>query len=120
MVYLVSAIAKINDPAWRDGTALVLTSHAEHYRMFALRPWMYPGLWMAAGYFIIAWQALFPLLVWWRPVKMWTLVIGVVIHLYIAFGMGLLFFGITMIVAYIPFWPIRRDRSPAITNGTVA
>ena len=116
MVYAVSALAKLNDEEWRNGTALLTMSRVDHYRAYALQAWMVPPLWIAANYVVLAYQLLFPVLVWWRPVKRWVLAVGIVMHLYIALGMGLVTFGAVMIVAYLPFWPRPDSDAPPVSR----
>jgi hypothetical protein len=110
LVYMISALTKLSDEGWRDGTALLTTAGIEHYRNFPPQAWIKPEVWKALNYAVIAYQLLFSFLIWIRPLKKWLLVAGVIMHLYIAFGMGLVLMGITMIIAYIPFWPISQNK----------
>jgi hypothetical protein len=110
LVYLLSALAKLNDPEWRDGSALALISSVEHYRTYYLTGWTLPvAAFRIITWLVIGYQLLFPVLIWFRPLKLPLLVTGIAMHLYIAFGMGLVSFGAVMIMGYVWFWrlPVR-------------
>lgn len=56
-----------------------------------------------ATYAVLMYQGLFPLIVWFKKVKIPFLLFGVLMHLGIAFGMGIFTFGIVMCLVYLPF-----------------
>lgn len=108
IVYFFASAAKLNDDDWMNGTAIstILSVHG-----FSL-PFLYEGndfLNKCLDYTVLAYQLLFPVLVWVRPIKKWFLLIGVVQHLFIAFFIGLPSFGLIMIVAYAIFYvPFKK------------
>jgi hypothetical protein len=57
---------------------------------------------------VLGYQLLFPVLVWIKKIKKMFLLLGILMHLYIAFVMGLVEFGSVMIISYIIFWPIKK------------
>jgi hypothetical protein len=62
-------------------------------------------LFIALNYVVLAYQLLFPVLVWIKKIKKPFLILGILMHLYIAFVIGLVSFGFVMILPYIYFWP---------------
>jgi hypothetical protein len=51
----------------------------------------------------IFWEAFYPALVWSRLTRPWVLFIAVLVHGGIAFGLGMITFGLTMILANAVF-----------------
>jgi hypothetical protein len=108
LVYLVSGISKLMDQDWLAGTAVSLVNLTDHFSTGATRDSSWTGLHRVANYVVMLYQASFPFVVWVKKIKVPFLVIGIVMHLYIAFVMGLLAFGVLMVLSYIYFWPRRH------------
>ena len=107
LVYFFSAMAKCLDPMWLSGEAVFAVSQVRHYSGSS-------PTWQAAGFFpallsylVLFYQLLFPLLIWIRKIKKPFILLGIGMHLYIAFFMGLPGFAAVMIVGYIYFWPVN-------------
>ncbi|MGZ3899494.1 MAG: hypothetical protein ACXVNM_13475 [Bacteroidia bacterium] len=108
-LYLASAITKLNDPSWMSGEAISITSQVHHFNLYTpLRFSVGSLIGHLLNFTVILYQLLFSLLIWFRKIKKVLLVIGIIIHLYIAFVMGLVSFGLLMLIPYIFFWPIRN------------
>jgi len=109
VLYGFSALAKWYDADWISGEAVYLTTKAEHYS----RPFMVNiadpihFLTVAVTYILLLYQSLFPLLVWIKKIKPYFLLIGVLMHLYIAFVLGLFFFGLIMVITYVLFFDFK-------------
>jgi hypothetical protein len=107
LVYACAGIYKLNGELWQSGMALYYLLQAESYT----HPWvadmvfLYPWLPFLGTYFTLAFQFAFPTLIWIRSVRPWLLAAGVLLHLGIAFVMGLFTFGLVMIVSYVLFLP---------------
>lgn len=105
IVYLCSAILKLNGPLWQSGMALYyifqadLFTHPLLYRLIKT----FPLLSLVGSYFTVAFEALFPFLIWLRKTRLVMLLLGVLLHLSIGFGMGLFSFGLVMCVTYTLF-----------------
>lgn len=110
LAYFLTAVFKLTDSSWLDGTAVHQIFRIQEYSNDFLQ--MLP-LWlcMALTYLTLAYQLLFPALIWFRQFKIWLLTFGIVQHLIIAFAMGLFSFGIIMIICYLLF--LKYDYSPA-------
>lgn len=107
VIYLISGLTKLFDPAWRSGEAIGSILRLDYFKLGAIDlyfPFLEP-LYLVTGYLVMSYQLLFPAFVWIRPFKKPFLVLGLLIHLYITFVMGLVTFGIVMMTCYIYFWP---------------
>jgi hypothetical protein len=108
LLYLLSGYAKLCDDDWMDGEAIRIVSGVSHFSLFsdAESEWS-PGASAVLSYVVIFYQLLFPLLVWVKRIKLPYLAAGILMHVYIALVMGLVNFGVIMIIAYIYFWPVK-------------
>jgi len=111
IVYGVSAMYKFRGEQWLDGDILFFVLQTPHFVAPSIRD---SGLinsntaLAALSYFALAYQLLFPLLVFLRRGTWIWLGIGVVFHLSIALFMHLYDFGLAMIVCYALFIPHKR------------
>jgi hypothetical protein len=111
IVYFFAAFAKLEDSQWLNGTALEVISKVEHFSLpfIVNESSNFTGILKLLNYIVLFYQLLFPILVWFKKIKIPFLIIGVLMHLYIAFVMGLMSFGVIMIISYIYFWPIKKS-----------
>lgn len=110
LVYLFSALAKCLDPVWLSGNAVFAVSQVRHYAP-GIRLWHKPGFLPALlNYLVLFYQLLFPLLIWFKKIKKAFILLGIGMHLYIAFFMGLPGFAAVMILGYLYFWPRHATR----------
>ncbi len=104
--YALSAWFKIADDSWLHGYAVFNIFQVPEFSNSWLVSLPY---WFCAlsNYSIFIYQALFPLLIWIRPLKIYLFAFGILQHLIIGFGMGILSFSFVMIICYILF--LRYD-----------
>jgi hypothetical protein len=113
LVYLTAALYKLGGTQWINGTALYFTMHIDLYST----PWLktfFSNHYIVAKLLTwlgLAYQVLFPLLIWIKYVRKPILIIGIMFHLFIAFAMGLVGFGIAMIICYLLFWQTSKTKS---------
>ncbi|OUE08200.1 hypothetical protein C5B94_10840 [Clavibacter michiganensis] len=100
LVYVNSAILKIQGPEWRDGTATYYSLILDGYRPW---PWINDllvqsslGI-MVASVVAITFQGLFPLLILWRPTRVVALIAITGMHVMIGLLLGLWPFSLAMI-----------------------
>lgn len=105
LLYALASFFKLTGTQWIDGSALYYTFNIDHYswpwlKEFAFQhpSWMAPLTWLALAY-----QLLFPVLVWIKKTRTPLLVAGIVFHVCIAFTMHLWDFSAAMLVAYLAF-----------------
>ncbi|CAQ00281.1 HTTM domain-containing protein [Clavibacter sepedonicus] len=100
LVYVNSAILKLQGPEWRDGSATYYSLVIEGYRPW---PWLSDLLTQAsvgvvlASFLAVAFQGLFPLLILWRPTRIVALVVITGMHVMIGILLGLWPFSLAMI-----------------------
>lgn len=109
LVYVLSALAKLSDPYWLSGEAVLIVSQVKHFALFSFLSGGAAAafLYMVVNYIVLFYQLLFPLFVWMPVLKKPFLVVGILMHIYIALVMGLVGFGMIMIIAYTLFWPTK-------------
>ncbi|WP_244961764.1 HTTM domain-containing protein [Clavibacter zhangzhiyongii] len=100
LVYVNSAILKLQGAEWRDGTATYYSLLLEGYRPW---PWINDLLVQSslgivvASFVAVAFQGLFPLLILWRPTRIVALIAITGMHLMIGLLLGLWPFSLAMI-----------------------
>jgi len=115
LIFALSLPHKLmSDFAWRDGT---VTYYATHGQLFARWPslpffgWANALLSRILTFFTLAFQGMFPILVWFRPFRAVLPLIMIFLHLgYIVFLEGLAMFNLAMVVALILFLPSHETR----------
>lgn len=113
IVYFLSALAKLSDDEWLNGGAIRMISRINYFSLFSFLTYsknLAPVL-IFLNYIVLFYQLFFPLLICVKNLKKPLLILGILMHLYIAFVMGLVAFGFIMIVAYVFFWPLKPSVS---------
>jgi hypothetical protein len=103
-LYLASGLTKLTDASWTDGQAIAMISQVDHYNLFHPVRFSMDSLpAMLLNYIVMFYQLLFPFIIWFKKTKKIFLLLGVLIHVYIAFVMGLASFGLVMLIPYVFF-----------------
>jgi hypothetical protein len=102
LVYLMTAIAKLMEQPWQDGTALF---HVLASPVLAEWPIEVESRAVIAvmTYGTLAFEIAFPLLVGWKPARRPLLLAGVVFHLGIEITMRIPTFSFLMMISYLAF-----------------
>lgn len=104
LIYAYTGFEKLKGKEWWDQTALWQVLGNEQLMMFDLsflRAWpAFIGL-MTWG--TVLFEIYAPLTLWWRGTRKWTVILGWGLHLGIGLTMGLWFFSLTMMSAYLLF-----------------
>ena len=105
ILYLVAGFYKLQGELWLKGEAMYYIFQTDAYNHPLLQNQFFLNdiTVFIASWFGLAYQLLFPLLIWFNPIKKPLLLAGVFFHLFIAFGMGLMDFGFAMLVSYSLF-----------------
>ena len=119
VLYFFSCWYKLYDDNWLSGNAIMYVSRIDHFSSSSMK-WLFAEnetLSMIATYITLLYQGLFPILVWFKKLKTPLLAIGVILHLGIAFFMGIFTFGFIMVICYILFikegqleWFMKKTR----------
>lgn len=113
VVYLTVGLYKLNGDLWQNGMALYYILQSKEYTHPLLGGFLvdHPLLSMLGTYFTVAFQSMFPYLVWFDRTRPWMLMMGTVLHLGIAFVMGLFTFGLIMCASYFVFFKESWSRA---------
>ncbi|WP_164102896.1 HTTM domain-containing protein [Candidatus Laterigemmans baculatus] len=100
VIYLFGGLWKARGEMWWDGTALWFSAANYEYQSLDLT-WVahYPVLFAAATHLTIFWETFYCALVWPRLTRPFVLATAVAIHGGIALFLGMITFGLIMIVA---------------------
>ena len=105
MVYALSCFWKALGTQWISGTALYYTFNISHYSPVG---WAEEGVQQTLLLALMTWvslayQALFPLLIWWKQARAWLVPVGIVFHLSVGYATHLWDFAFAMLAAYTLF-----------------
>lgn len=108
IIYLLSGVYKLFGAYWLSGEAVGY--------MLAIEEWSTPFIMEHLGgvnvltigltYLTLAYLLLFPILVWYRPIKRWLMLFGICFHIGLGWAVGVMDFSIVMIICYLLFWDI--------------
>jgi hypothetical protein len=104
IIYAYSGLKKLKGVSWWNGEA-IWNSLAQTQLARWDFSWMayFPLMLAAATFLTLAWEIYFPVLVWIKPIRIPMLIAGVLLHLGIAIGLNLPFFGLLMALTYVFF-----------------
>jgi hypothetical protein len=104
IIYLFAGMAKLMGPAWWDGTAMWLAIANLEYQSLDLT-WMveWPRLVNFMTHLTIFWEVYYCALVWPRLTRPVVLLLAIPLHLGIAICLGMVTFGVIMLVGNLAF-----------------
>jgi hypothetical protein len=107
IVYFLSGLYKLSGDMWVNGDAIYYTLEMERFS----REWVKNSgitsvsfLMKGTNYLILAYQLLFPIIIWIKKWRYPVLIIGTGFHLITMFVMNLWDFGFAMLIGYIIFF----------------
>jgi hypothetical protein len=113
LVYLIAGISKLNSADWLSGEAIQNLGQVNYFNLFS-----HSGATLGfsfidqfINYVVLVYQLFFSVFIWIPKLKQPLILIGITMHLYIAFVIGLVSFGIIMLLAYVFFWPSKKQLS---------
>lgn len=112
LIYLFSALGKAMGDTWWDGSAMWLAVANFEYQSVDLT-WLaaWPALLSLFAHLTVAWELTYPALVWPRWTRPIMVALSIPVHLGIAVFLGMMTFGLAMIIANLAFvspWIVRR------------
>lgn len=124
VVYLFSALAKLEGATWKLGTALWWAAANYEYQSLDLT-WLagWPMLVALLTHVTLFWELFYACLVWNRFARPLVLWLAVIVHGGIALFMGMITFGLAMIIANLSFLPpetVRRWVDPVANRVSLA
>lgn len=113
VIYLFAAIGKLQGDTWWTGEAVWLALASYEYQTLDMT-WLaeWPALVSLMTLVSLFWELAYPALIWPRLTRPWMLLIAALVHVGIGLCMGMLTFGMAMLVANLAFWP--RPGAPGI------
>lgn len=104
LVYIVAGLTKLTGTTWLDGSAIYYALHLSYYgNASPSRLIEVPLLLQLLTWSWLVFQLLMPVMIWWKPARIWLFVYALLMHGFIALGMNLPDFGLGMIAAYSLF-----------------
>lgn len=118
-IYLDSGLWKLSSELWVNGLGYWLPAVQPTDALVSI-PWTFENRWLAIAlsHVTLAYELLFPALIWFRRLRWPLLAIGFGLHLGVATVIPLPFFGLLMcaiLVGLIPS-PVEPERSAAATS----
>jgi hypothetical protein len=106
IIYLFAAMAKLTGQAWWDGTALWMAFGNMEYQSMDMT-WMadYPLMINVMTHVTLFWELSYCALVWPRLTRPVVLALAVPLHLGIAICLGMITFGLVMLIGNMAFLP---------------
>ncbi|MEX0936546.1 MAG: HTTM domain-containing protein [Pirellulales bacterium] len=112
IIYLFSGLGKLQGTAWWDGTAVWMALANLEYQSIDMT-WLadWPKLVALMTHATVFWELFYVALVWhrlWRPIM---LIGAVAVHGGIAIGLGMITFGLVMLIGNLAFIPPHMIRA---------
>lgn len=105
LVYAEAAFFKWRGTTWLTGSAMFYAAHLDHFVRKPVADFLSENriLSIVLTYSALAYQTAFPILVWFKKLRLPLLLVGIGFHGFIAIGMTLPEFGLAMIAGYTLF-----------------
>jgi hypothetical protein len=121
IIYLFSGLGKAMGETWWDGSAMWLAVANYEYQSIDLT-WLAdsPAILSLFAHITVGWELSYPALVWPRLTRPLVVAMSVPIHLGIALFLGMMTFGLAMIIANLAFvspWVVRAVLSGKSAPG---
>ncbi len=119
VIYFFAGAGKLLGASWWDGTAMWgAVANFEYQSVditwLAHAPWVINGL----THLTVTWELTYPILVWPRLTRPIVLLLAVPLHLGIAFCLGMITFGLAMLIGNLAF--VSPDLIRAVTRRGLA
>jgi predicted DCC family thiol-disulfide oxidoreductase YuxK len=104
-MYVTAGWAKLMGSEWQSGLALFYIFQNSDFSFPWIQDLMLKNYWLSifGSYFAIVFQALFPILIWFKKARPFLILAGLMLHLGIGVGMGLPNFSAMMCLSYLFF-----------------
>jgi uncharacterized membrane protein YphA (DoxX/SURF4 family) len=116
LIYFYAGLGKLQGQTWWNGQAIWFSVASHEYQTLDLT-WLADHMsWVAFLTLVtVYWEVTYPALIWNRLTRPLMLLIAFLTHLGIGLAMGMMTFGMIMLVANLSFvdfskWPVLRDR----------
>jgi hypothetical protein len=104
LLYFTSFWWKLKGHDWLDGSALYYITHLHEIQRFPVPAWVQrPALLKAATWFTLVLEFSLGLLIWFRPIRYWLLLLGLLFHLSLEYAINVPMFQWDVLTAYVLF-----------------
>lgn len=112
VVYLFAGLGKLVGPTWWSGEAIWMALASYEYQTLDMT-WLVHWPWLVSlmTHVTVAWEVSYAFLIWPRLTRPWMLMLAVPLHLGIALCMGMVTFGVIMLIANVAFVRARWIRA---------
>jgi hypothetical protein len=108
LIYFLSGYDKLLTDSWRNGEAIFSVLNLDFFSNPNLLLELTKGAALVTAWLVILFEISFPIFIWFNKVRKYWLITGIVFHLAIIIFMGLLDFGLVMIISYLIFVPAKE------------
>lgn len=118
ILYFLNAYGKMVIAGWRDGSFMQLVWRIPYYADVRFVPQWFLNPWVGVftAWFVMLFEMAFAFLIWFKPVRKWLLLCGLLFHIGIAVFLSLPDFGLTMLVGYFLFTHYKPGHTSALAN----
>jgi uncharacterized membrane protein YphA (DoxX/SURF4 family) len=119
LIYFYAGLGKLQGETWWNGQAIWFTVASYEYQTLDLS-WMAQHMELVAILTLVTvyWEVTYPALIWYRWTRPVMLAIALLTHLGIGIAMGMLTFGLIMIVANLSFVEFNRNKKLVMSNSS--
>ncbi len=112
VIYMFAGMAKLTGPAWWDGTAMWMAFGNMEYQSLDMT-WMaeWPRLMNLMTHVTVFWELFYVALVWPRLSRPVVLLLAIPLHLGIGICLGMMTFGLAMLIGNLAFVPSEWIRA---------
>lgn len=107
IVYLHSGISKLMQDDWYTGKAVCNVLQIKHYSLPILNNLKFTWL---INYLILFFQITFCVGMLFNKARKYYLIIGIIFHLSVFIGMGIVSFSFLMLIPYFLFWNLKTSK----------
>jgi hypothetical protein len=113
LIYFLSGYDKLMSDAWQSGAAVYSIINLNFYynSLFSLQ--LSESQFLVISWITVLFELVFPLGVWFEKTRPYFLIAGIIFHLTIIIFLGLIDFGVLMIISYLIFLPFK-DRKTSL------
>jgi hypothetical protein len=116
LIYFLSGYDKLITESWRTGAAVFSISNLDFFSNPVFDIELSKNSALLIAWLIIVFELAFPVLIWLQRFRKYLLLISLFFHFAIIIFLGLLDFGILMIITYSIFLPISRKDFKQVLN----
>lgn len=108
LIYFLSGYDKLITASWRNGNAIFSVANLDYFSNPNFSMQLSGLSALVVAWIVILFEISFAFFIWFKKFRNYWLIAGVVFHLAIIVFMGLLDFGLIMIISYLIFLPPKK------------